>query len=221
MLLFPFVLYEYAFLFEDGGEGFEENLYIQREADRAYVLDVERKAVVPEKRIAAVDGGVAGDTGLHGKLQMLVARVELGLAAQVGARAHHAHVPFEHVEELGHLVERRLAHERSHARHARVVGAVVRGAVGHEQIGRVYLHGTELVHGELAAVLAHARCVVEHGPFVLVGDHGPHDRDEHEHEGERRDADGDVAGALAHAQVGSLFERRVLVGASTAFACCP
>ena len=104
---------------------------------------------------------------IRDRLQPFVALVELGLAAQVGAGAHHAHVALQHIQELGHLIQARLAHEGAHAGHAGVVGAVVGGAVLHDQVGGVHAHGAQLVHLEVAAAKPHAWGVVEDRALVL------------------------------------------------------
>ena len=199
-LLSP-ILHEHALLLEHGRERLEENLHVQREAQGAHILNVHLQAVVPGERVAAVDGGVAGDAGLYGELQPFVALVELGLAAQVGAGAHHAHVALQHVQELGHLVEARLAHEGAHAGHAGVVSAVVGGAVLHDQVGGVHAHGAQLVHLEVAAAKPHARGVVEDRALVLEVDERCQHRDDQQHEGQRHQPYDDVAHAFSETHV--------------------
>ena len=188
-------------MLEDGKDGLEEYLDIEREAHVVDVVHVHGQPVVPGQRVAAVSGGVAGDAGLDEQLLSFVPFVEQRLALEVRPRPDHAHVADEHVQELWHLVDARPAHERADLGHTRIVGAVVRGAVGHGEVGGVHLHRAELVHSERLAVFADARRVVEHRPLVLEVDERGHDGDEHEQKGQGDDADDDVEQTLDEVRV--------------------
>ena len=167
----------------------------------AHIVHIELQAVAPGQRVAAIHRSIARDTRLDQQFLTVVSLVELGFAPQVGTRAHNTHVAFEHVYELRHLVDRRLSHERPDARHARVVGAVVGRPVFHHQVRRVHLHRAQLVHREVAAVLAHARRVVEDGALVLKVDERSANRHDNQHKRQRDQADDDVADAFSKAQV--------------------
>ena len=94
--------------------------------------------------------------------------VLLDLAGQRRARAHHAHVALEHIEELGQLVEGILAQKAAERGDARVVGDFEQHAVAlvHvHHVGAALLgvadHGAELDAAEDAALLADALGGVE------------------------------------------------------------
>src|SRR5882762_1868825 len=61
----------------------------------------------------------------------------------LGARSHHAHVPLQNVDELGQLIQARLAQEASESRPASIRLARPEGiAVG----GRTRSHGAKFIH---------------------------------------------------------------------------
>ena len=167
----------------------------------AHVVHIELQAVAPGQRVAPVDGGIASDARFDQQFLPIIALVELGFSPQIGARAHNAHVALEHVQELRHLIDRRLAHEGPDARHTRVVGAVVGRSIFHHQVRRVHLHRAQLVHREVAAVLAHARRVVEDRALVLKVDERRANRHDDQHKRQRDQADDDVADTFSEAQV--------------------
>ena len=100
-----------------------------------------------------------------------------------GARAHEGHVATQDVEQLGQLVDRRLAQEGSDARNARIVGHFKHdrisgrgvGLVGlHEgvlELFGVHAHGAELKHGKRLAVETDAFLSEESGAAVVQAHH--------------------------------------------------
>ena len=75
----------------------------------------------------------------------------------VRARAHDAHVAFQHIDELRQLVDVRLAHDVSPARLARVIlGGLQRIRLG------IHLHASELVAVELLVVQPVSFLLEEH-----------------------------------------------------------
>src|SRR3990170_3300148 len=95
---------------------------LQIEAERP-ALDVVEVVLDPplERGVAApaVDLGPPGDPGLHLVAQHVAGDLPAELLHEdrpLGARAHEAHLPAEHVEELGQLVQAEPAQEGSQPR---------------------------------------------------------------------------------------------------------
>ncbi len=119
-------------------------------------------------------------------------------------RTDEAHVPLHHVPELRQLVERRLPEDPAHARDARIVGQLERGAgrlisVKQEraELLRVALHRAELEERELAPIAADANRAVEDGArgVQLQEDRG--DRDDGERGEEDQGAEQDIQRPLS------------------------
>ena len=91
--------------------------------------------------------------------------------------ADQAHVPFQHVEELGQLVDAALADQ---AAEPGLAGVGVLGPAG--VLAGVYPHAAELVHGEGLFVQAHPLLPEQDRP--RAGKPHPDGRDQHDGAGE-------------------------------------
>ena len=87
-------------------------------------------------------GDARPDLMLH-HIQRHILLESLHIVGDLRPRAHQAHVPFEHVEELRQLVQGQLAHERPEPG---LTPVVVRAPAG--VLPAVHMHGPELVHIE-------------------------------------------------------------------------
>jgi len=125
----------------------------------------------------------AGDAGFHGQAAFVVVAVLLEFGRCRGSCADQGHVSLQDVEELGEFVQRGFADEFSYFCDAGVVLHLEHEAVHLvllHQLGFagfcVLVHGAELVHLELAAVLADAFLTEEDGAGRVEFD-GQTDRD--------------------------------------------
>ena len=127
------------------------------------VVEVEALVVLERGVAAAVHLPHASDAGPDAQAvaQLLVPLEHL--SGQRGAGADHAHLVAEHVDQLGQLVERRLAEEAADACDAGVVLHLEEGAVGLVEVGDgvelglgVDDHRAHLEHLEATSVAANA-----------------------------------------------------------------
>src|SRR5688572_22699952 len=94
----------------------EEDLDVrQRRLEVVDVLEVELDPIGPHDLVAAFELRPAGDPGPHLEAAALALVVALHLVGKRRARADHAHVTPEDVQELGDLVEREAPEEASDA----------------------------------------------------------------------------------------------------------
>src|SRR5262249_9501796 len=124
-----------------------------------------------------------------------VAVVVLDDVEPLGARADDAHVPLEHVQELGELVDLEGAEDPPDASHSFVSG--LRQDDATETIG-VWDHGSELVEVERAAVLAVASGHVEHGARRVELDEQGDEGEQRQQDDERGYRDHDIDRAVDH-----------------------
>ena len=120
------------------------------------------------------------------------------------ARAHHAHLPAQHVHELRHLVQAEAAEEGAEAHPAGIIG----GSPDRPRLGLgVHPHGAELQHAEALAVEPHALLAEEHRPVRRELDAGGDERQQRRQADEHRQREDDVEGALGN--LAPAVERRL------------
>jgi hypothetical protein len=106
----------------------------------------------------------------------------VGLIGDEGTGAHQRHVTFDHIEQVGQLVEGPAADHPAHPGDARVVGETKGGVTVDCQFDvttvdplvGVFVHGTKLEHPEDALVAAHPVLTKHNRPAVF-------DEDGHRH----------------------------------------
>ena len=141
--------------------GEQQDAQVQAPGAVLDVPEVELDALVPGQLGAPVDLRPARDPGLDRQAPALALGVAVDLDGDRRARADDRHLSAQHVDEVGHLVERRAAQQAPDAGDARVAladrqpGAHVLGAGDHR---------AQLEHVERAAVLAHAPLAVDRLP---------------------------------------------------------
>ena len=93
---------------EDYGDGAEEDFRVEPKGPVIDVFEVERDPAVEARDVAApADLPEAGDAGLHGEAAALGGCLEFfHLVDWQRTGADEAHVAFEHVPNLGKLIER-------------------------------------------------------------------------------------------------------------------
>lgn len=164
-----------ALLFEDGGEGGEDEAEVGEQRGVGDVLEVDGEFVGHDAGdvallgifgfgqelvlMAVADGGQGGDAGTHVEDVHLLGRVHLDIVAHLGTRAHEAHVADEDVDELGQFVEFVAADDVAGAGDARVAATDgdEAAAVG------AGTHAAEFVETEVAAAASYAHLTVEDG----------------------------------------------------------
>lgn len=198
---------------EHRGDGLEQNCDVAGDGPVLDVGDVGKFGLLLREVTTPGDLPRAGDAGLDEQAGGVERRVLVHFVLALWAGADHRHIALEDVEELGDLVNRGLADEMPDLCDARVFLELERGAELHAGLGRhggihlvgVDTHGTELVHGERAAIHADARLGVQRGTAVLLVHlvRGPqHERRaEHDRDGGKHD----VAHALEDACKGGVL----------------
>src|SRR5262249_29323303 len=96
--------------------------------------------------------------------------VLLNVVDRVRPRSHDAHVPFEHIEELGPFVNAVTTKHAPHSGDSGIVGDLERGAVSLVHVTQIVFllvgvsdHGAKLEAADLAPFAAHTPRRVDHG----------------------------------------------------------
>ena len=178
---------------EDRGEGEEHHFDVPPEGVVPDVFQIVSDALRPLDVVASLDLRPPCDAGTHGEAAVFFGRAAFGLVVQHGAGPHDAHGPVQDVEQLGQLVQARLAEELADG------GDPV---FGHDFLAVPVVlfrdHGAELVHFERLLVLSDAG-LGEQGRSLGTEFDGEIDHLEDGHDKEQHDArqaDGDIGAPL-------------------------
>ena len=161
---------------EHRGDGLEQNRDVAGDGPVLDVGDIGELGLLLREVAAPGDLPRTGDAGLDEQTGGVERRVLVHLVLALRAGTDHRHVALEDIEELGDLVNRGLADKMPDLGDARVFLELERGAELHAGLGchggihlvGVDTHGTELVHGEWAAIHADARLGVQRRAAVLL-----------------------------------------------------
>src|SRR5712691_13083573 len=152
------------FLAEATEQGENQDLHVEQQGP---VLDVVEVVLDPllDRRVPApaVDLRPPGDAALHAVAEHVLRNPLLELLYEgrpLRPRPHQAHVPEDHVDELGQLVEVEPAQPDPDGRAARVLGARPYRA---RVLLRLVHHGAELEDLERLPIQRHALLAQEHG----------------------------------------------------------
>lgn len=184
---------------EHSPKGFEQDLEVQFQRPIVDVLGVQADHFLEVRDFAApAHLPHARDAGLAGQAGAVVELVFFPLVRGGRTCAHQGHVPLEHVEKLGKFVQTGLAYELADARFAGAVRhllvaddprieiqlehhAVLHPVLGHQagftRVG-VQIHGADLGHLELLAVLTDPLRFVQDRPRAGDLDDRPDDGDD-------------------------------------------
>ena len=186
------------------------------------VGEVQVDGLIPGEVRAAGDLPEAGDAGADGELAHHAGFVLCNLAGERGTRAHEGHVATQDVEQLGQLVDRRLAQKGSDARNTRIVGHFEHDRISSRGVGLiglheggfelfgVHAHGAELKHGKSLAVEADALLSEESGAAVVQAHHRSDDDPQRSQQDNAEKSSENVAHALDGVVGGGGKIRRVL-----------
>ena len=186
----------------------DDNLEVRDDPALSDVFKVALDHAVKIGRIAVRHLPPAGDAWLHGQALQVVLGVLLNLARQRRARAHHAHLAQEHVEELRELVDGVLTYELPDPGDAGVLLHLEHGAGDlvlllelRQALVGVLVHGAELPHAEgrqaaVAVGLSHSDLAVEGVALTLYADGRGKHKAGYGYDGQHAAAEHDVKGAL-------------------------
>ena len=215
-------------MFENGDDGFEEDFDVQADGPVVDILGVEADNFFKVGDLAAATYlPHAGDAGTGGEAGTMMVLVFLPFIQGWGSGTYEGHISLEHIEELGKFIETGMTDKLADAG---LVGAVRENlvandagvevqleheAVGHTVLGHelffaflgVHIHGAELIHFEVLAVLADALLLEEDGAGGLLFDDWPDDCDDEEGENAAHQAAQNV-----HHPLGEELQGRGIVG---------
>ena len=158
-------------------QGFDQNFDVELEAPIALVAEVGVDAACHRFHFSGFAApafylGEAGDAWLEG-MALHVARhmlaVVLVVLNGVGAGAHQAHLTFEHIEQLGQLIQAPAPQHGTHGGDAGVItgGLLEAGLIASFQ----HTHAAELVHREGLAIEAVALLAKQNWPWARKSHH--------------------------------------------------
>ena len=178
----------------------------QAQLGRQHALDVGPLGVGLGRQetgfVAKGERSRVGDARAHGQQRLAqLGRIVRDIARQFGARAHQAHGPLQHVDELGQLVEPVPAQDRADAGDARVMRQRERQAAPRRAID----HGAQFVDAKRPAAAAHALLAKEHRPRRVELDRQRHQREQGREQDEATGRQHQIEAALAAGRQG---ERR-------------
>src|ERR1051326_487765 len=116
----------------------------------------------------------AGKSGGNVKPPEMLQIISLEVVFRMGTRAHHAHISFEHIEELRQFIDAVLAQKASQAGNAGVIDNFEGGAVPFIHVHQPVLsgigishHGAKFVAAEFAPLASHAPGLIKDGAWRI------------------------------------------------------
>src|SRR5207237_10726404 len=156
---------------EDGGDGAEQDLQIERGRPVVDVLQIELHPAIEVDVVAAADLPETRQSGLHRQAAAMPPLIRADFLRNRRTRADETHVAFEDVPELRQLIERELPEETSDGGDARIVfrfedgpGHLVEVTDFAATLVRVGDHRPELAQRDDAAVQGDALLPEAHAP---------------------------------------------------------
>jgi hypothetical protein len=179
-----------VFSSEDLQSGQTEDLEVEPEAPVIHVPHVVFEPLLPGHRVPSVHLGPPRDPGPHVVPTGLLGRVQREVLDPERAGSDQAHVPLQHVEQLGQLVQAGGPEEPADPADT--------GSIGQRLAFRIteVVHGTELVDAEDPAVQPRSVLHEQHGPAHREPYHQGDHEEEGQQEGQRDRGKDDVQSPL-------------------------